>query len=110
MANPNPSPKTRFQTGKELESIARKGGINSGKSKRALKAMQALDEEITTDEERIEMLQALKKAAMKGNIRAFEVYRDTVGMKPGKHVSTKVSIDDLEEIERFLYGSDEVNQ
>ena len=58
------------------------GGIASGESRRRLKTFRELDTEHTTDDERQKMLDMLKTKAMHGDLRAFEVYRDTVGMKP----------------------------
>ncbi len=58
------------------------GGIASGESRRKLKSFRELDTENTTDDERLEMLDALKLKAKRGNLRAFEVYRDTMGMRP----------------------------
>ncbi len=58
------------------------GGIASGESRRKLKSFRELDTENTTDDERLEMLDALKLKAKRGNLHAFEIYRDTMGMKP----------------------------
>ncbi len=58
------------------------GGIASGESRRKLKSFRELDTENTTDDERMEMLDALKLKAKRGNLHAFEIYRDTMGMKP----------------------------
>lgn len=50
-------------------------------SKLATKSFIELDaEDPNTTEDRREMLRNLKKAAKK-NLRAFEIYRDTVGLK-----------------------------
>ncbi len=69
-------------TSSELRERARKGGIASGEARRQLKTFRELDTEHTTDDEREKMLAALKKRAINGDLRAFEVYRDTMGMNP----------------------------
>ena len=56
-------------------------GKKSGEVRRALKSFAELDLEQTTDEERLEMLKALKARAKKSD-SAFALYRDTVGLKP----------------------------
>ena len=49
---------------------------------RKLKSFRELDTENTMDDERMEMLDALKLKAKRGNLHAFEIYRDTMGMRP----------------------------
>lgn len=66
----------------EARELGKLGGIASGESRRKLKSFRELDTENTTDDERLEMLDALKLKAKRGNLRAFEVYRDTMGMRP----------------------------
>ena len=77
---------TRFKSGERAAACGRKGGIASGEAKRLLKTFNELDDESTTSEERLEMLNRLKLLAKKGNINAFVVYRDTVGLKPKDNV------------------------
>ena len=100
MANKNPCERTRFNSG-----TARKAGIKSGEARKALKSFVELDLEVTTDNERIEMLTALKRAAKHGNIKAFEVYRDTMGMKPEDkvHVS-QVDPEAVTAVSSFING------
>ncbi len=59
-----------------------KAAIESVKTRRKLKSFRELDAEFTTDEERLAMLEALKVKARHGNLKAFEIYRDTMGMNP----------------------------
>lgn len=63
-----------------------KAGKASGEARRRLKSFRELDADFTTDDERKEMLDALKLKARRGNIKAFEIYRDTVGLKPKENV------------------------
>ncbi len=62
--------------------IAVKAQKKSVEARRKLKSFRELDAEHTTDEERLMMLEALKVKAKHGNLRAFEIYRDTMGMNP----------------------------
>lgn len=70
----------------EARERGRKGGQASGEARRRLKSFRELDDDFTTDDERKEMLDALKLKARRGNIKAFEIYRDTVGLKPKENV------------------------
>jgi len=69
-------------TPKQRREKASMMGKRSGEVKRALKTFKELDDEFTTDAERKKMLAMLKKRAEQGNLKAFELYRDTMGMKP----------------------------
>lgn len=66
-----------------------------------------LDADTTTDDERLQMLKALKKSAMRGNLKAFEIYRDTMGMKPVDNVNVAtIDPNAIAEVEDFLYGTE----
>lgn len=73
---------TRFRSGEEAARNGKKGGQASGEARRRLKSFRELDEDFTSDKERLDMLEALKAKAKRGNVKAFEVYRDTMGMNP----------------------------
>lgn len=90
------------RTKSEQRKIAQKGGIASGKKRRELKAFKdlleaGLSQEIKTESgksyTRAEYI-ALKliKNAENGNIKAFEVIRDTIGQKPADKVESKTEI------------------
>lgn len=76
------------RTTEEQREIARKGGIASGKArkeKRQLKdeleiLMQNISKDGRTYQELIST--ALVKEALKGNTKAYEIIRDTLGQKP----------------------------
>lgn len=88
----NPNSLANIQGSREeLAERGRKGGQTTVKIKRELRTFRELDAENTTDEERLEMLKGLKKRAKYSNA-AFELYRDTMGMKP----SNKVEVGSLE--------------
>ena len=74
--------KNSERTPKELREIATKGGKRSGEVRRLEKSFKEIDQETTTEEEKRKMWESLKKAAMQGNLKAFEIYRDTIGEKP----------------------------
>ena len=75
---------------------AKKGGINSGKARRQKKLLREcleilLEKEMTDKKgETMSGAEALSaklfKEAMKGNVKAFEVLRDTAGQKPVEKV------------------------
>lgn len=75
------------RTTEEVREIARKGGIASGKSRRERKTLK---EELLLllsqgdTQEKISL--SLIQEAMKGNTKAFEVIRDTVGEKPKEEI------------------------
>lgn len=90
------------RTKSEQRKIAQKGGVASGKKRRELKAFKdlleaGLRQEIKTESgksyTRAEYI-ALKliKNAENGNIKAFEVIRDTIGQKPADKVESKTEI------------------
>ena len=90
------------RTKSEQRKIAQKGGIASGKKRRELKAFKdlleaGLSQEIKTESgksyTRAEYITLkLIKTAENGNIKAFEVIRDTIGQKPADKVESKTEI------------------
>lgn len=103
---------TRFKTGEKQAEIARKGGIASGKAKRdkknLCKALEALLEKDMTASNGDQMCGAeaisakLFEQALKGNVKAFETIRSTVGQDPVQKVE-QVNIDaEYEEATEYL--------
>ena len=96
MANKNPKKENlkanTERTPKERKELAQKAGIASGEVRRAKKTMREmlnylLEKEITnrsgekaTTQEAITV--SLINQALKGNVKAWEVIRDTIGEKP----------------------------
>lgn len=80
--NPKSRANLKVLSPKEAREQGKKGGKASVEAKRKLKSFRELDAEHTTDEERLMMLEALKVKAKHGNLKAFELYRDTMGMNP----------------------------
>lgn len=92
---------------------ASKGGIASGRAraeKRDLrKALELLLEQTYTDKKGVTrtgaqaITEKLFSEVMKGNVRAFEVLRDTVGQKPVEKVMlAEVEQDVIDEVERAV--------
>lgn len=82
------------RTKEEQREIARMGGIASGKARAARKTFK---EELlllleTGDTQEKISLQLIQEA-MSGNIKAFEVIRDTVGEKPEDKVKADINSD-----------------
>lgn len=97
----------------EARERGRNGGVASGKARRRKKDLrQALEELLErkyTDKHGnkltgTEAITAkLFEQAMKGNIKAFETLRDTVGQKPvEKVVIAEVEQDVIDEVERMV--------
>ena len=82
------------QTEEEAREKGKKGGIASGKAR---KERKALKEELLLllskgdTQEKISL--SLIKEAMKGNTKAFEVIRDTIGEKPVEKIDADVNSD-----------------
>lgn len=75
------------RTESEARRKGKKGGIASGKARKENKLLknmlqEALDKETKTGTFAVDITIALIKQAKKGNVRAYEVIRDTLGQKP----------------------------
>lgn len=114
------------RTPEERREIARKGGIASGEARRKRKtfseifdtflSMEFADKKggITSGVEAMGM--KVVEKAMKGDLRAFELIRDTVGEKPVEKIATVEIPDDVRskvedlvneyESENSIQGSD----
>lgn len=102
---------TNKRSKEEAKRLGKKGGIASGKARREKKTLrqclEILLERTLKDKKGIEMTGAeavsLKvfEKALKGDIRAFEVLRDTAGQKPVEKVQMKTDINIAESAERL---------
>lgn len=73
----------------ELRKRARNGGIKSGESRRFKKNMREIFEKKAEDEGWAEeACDVLFKLIKKGNIKAIEFLRDTMGQKPADKIET----------------------
>ena len=116
MANEqNLKPFTSDQSREEAAKNGQKGGIASGRAraeKRDLrKALELLLEQTYTDKKGVTrtgaqaITEKLFSEVMKGNVRAFEVLRDTVGQKPVEKVMlAEVDQTVIDEVERAVLG------
>lgn len=121
MANEqNLVPFTSEQSHEEAVKNGQKGGIASGESRRARKTLRAeleillsaqtIDKETgkkseSTVQEAVTV--ALVKQALKGNTKAFEIIRDTIGEKPVERFSLEeISQDTIDEVEKMVKGDD----
>lgn len=102
--NGQPLPRGRppFKPGEEAREIGRKGGEKSGKKRKARKTLR---EDLLAVLTKLEIPQedggkmpvqealstSLIKAALNGNVRAYEIIRDTIGEKPVENVSIVAS-------------------
>lgn len=91
----------RFQQGEEQRERARKAGKRSAQVRRERKTMRQeleilLNEEIHDKNGKAMNTQkalgtSLIKAALNGNVKAFEVIRDTIGEKPVEKVDVQAA-------------------
>ena len=104
------------RTEDEQRAIQRKGGIASGQARREKKELRhmlemLLDKEYTdkktgkTATGREAITTALIGQAMKGNVKAFETIRDSIGEKPVEKVMiADVDQSVIDEVERMVQG------
>ena len=89
---------TNERSKEEVREIGRKGGIKSGevrKQKKLLKDLleEALSQEGESGNKYIDITVSLIKEAANGNVKAFEVIRDTLGQKPTDKSEVEANID-----------------
>ena len=73
-------------TSEEAREYGRKGGIASGKARAIRKTFKEAINDNLDDKTLADMIKAMIKETKKGNTRAFELLRDTVGEKPIEQV------------------------
>ena len=120
--NGQPLPRGRppFKPGEEAREIGRKGGQKSGKRRKERKTLREDLLAVLTDlkipqrdtGKKIPVQEALStaliKAALNGNVRAYEIIRDTIGEKPVENVSIVASnFDALDEAFAALDGEEQ---
>ena len=107
----NPQNLVNFTSDQDREAAARngrKGGIASGEAKRRRKSLrEQLEILLENGNTQESVAVALIEKAMGGDVKAFEVLRDTVGEKPVDKVETKQTVVDMskfttEEIKAML--------
>lgn len=109
MANSENLIKNEYLTPSERRENAKKAGIKSGEVRRARKTLKEellLLLENGNTQNKISV--ALVQKALKGNIKAFEVIRDTIGEKPTeKHelkgeFKQKTTLEDIKNLKNML--------
>lgn len=106
----NLKPFTAEQSREEAVKNGKKGGIASGKAKRKRKSLrEQLELLLETGNTQESIAVALVEKAMSGDVRAFEVLRDTIGEKPvDKVVTADVDPAVIAELERIVLEDDEI--
>lgn len=75
------------RTKNEAREISKKGGIKSGEVRRERKKLkEELLLLLSENDNNRKMSLAILKKALKGNIKAFEIIRDTIGEKPKEQI------------------------
>ena len=96
------------RTTSEQREIAKAGGVASGEARRKRKSLrEELELLLENGDTQESVAVALIEKAMKGDVKAFEVIRDTIGEKPVDKVETKQTVVDMskfttEEIKAML--------
>lgn len=107
----NPQNLVNFTSDQDREAAVRngrKGGIASGEAKRRRKSLrEQLEILLENGNTQESVAVALIEKAMGGDVKAFEVLRDTIGEKPVDKVETKQTVVDMskfttEEIKAML--------
>ena len=101
----------------EVRENGRKGGIKSGEVRRAKKTMKQmldylLEKEIKNNQgETATTLEAITvsliKQAMSGNVKAYEVIRDTIGQNPNRVTELNINQNSMTE---FMKGLEKVRK
>ena len=92
MAKGNPDNFTALSTD-EARKRGQAGGIASGKARRERKTLaEELIVLLSSGKEQKRLCLALIEAAKSGNVRAFEIIRDTIGEKPVDESETTTEI------------------
>ena len=95
----NPQNLVSFTSDQDREAAARngrKGGIASGEAKRRRKSLrEQLEILLENGNTQESVAVALIEKAMGGDVKAFEVLRDTIGEKPVDKVETKQTVVDM---------------
>lgn len=90
------NPETQFKSGEQAAEYGRRGGIASGKAKKEKKLFrEEIEKKLGQSLE--SMVDAMINEANNGNVKAFEVLRDTAGQNPDKMK------DDVEEEKQIVY-------
>ena len=116
MANErNLTPFTSDQSREEAAKNGQKGGLASGAARRYRKTLRAdlealLDSPAPDGSGRTTaaaIALALVNRAIRGDTRAFEIIRDTIGEKPAAQITlAQINQDAIDEVEKMVMGCD----
>ncbi len=103
---------TQFKSGEEAARNGKKGGEASA---RARAERKTLKEELllllSEGDTQKKVSAALIKKAKSGNVKAFEVLRDTIGEKPmEKIITSSVDPETIAEVEKMVLGMTETKE
>lgn len=111
---------TEFQSGEQAVKNGQKGGIASGEARRNKKllreCLEMLLEKEISDKNGNKMTGAEAMAAkvfqqaLQGNLKAFEIVRDTAGQKPVEKVQMKTDINIAESEERLSHIFEQIKE
>lgn len=96
------------RTREQHSADSRKGGIASGKARQEKKMLKdlledALSKGTETDNEYVNITLALIREANKGNVKAYEVIRDTLGQKMSEKVEIITPVDEtIKEVDKYI--------
>ena len=118
---PNPDNIKPIRSTKEARKRGRNGGIASGKARREKKLLKDCLDELLQKEwenrqgEKMSGSEAISvavfKKALAGDIKAYEVVRDTAGQKPvDKIMLAEVDQTTINEVESMVLGEDDDNE
>lgn len=108
MANKNAAVngvKTRFTAGSgntAAKKAGRKGGRKTAENAAAYHAMRDACRNAVTPEKAELLAQVLYLEAVNGNMRAFELLRDTSGERPSQNVKAEVEVEQISEADLSL--------
>lgn len=112
MANEQNLKPQNKRTKSEQREIAKKGGKASGEARRERQQLKEELMSLLSDGDTQEKIcLALVKQALRGNIKAFEIIRDTIGEKPAESIEITKSISEtVAEIEVYIAKRRELNE
>ncbi|MBQ9599848.1 MAG: hypothetical protein IJR33_08595 [Clostridia bacterium] len=88
---------------KERRERAKKASAKSAEVRAGWKSFPEIIKENTSEEEQLQIYKAVKQRAKQGNLKAFEIIRDTVGEKPvDKIMVAEVDSDIINEVEAIF--------
>lgn len=103
---------TQFKSGEEAARNGKKGGEASAKARAERKTLkEELLLLLSEGDTQKKVSAALIKKAKSGNVKAFEVLRDTIGEKPmEKIITSSVDPETIAEVEKMVLGMSEPNE